>query len=107
MKPISDIFNRTYVIGGKPIGSLLPKKLRKKDFKILNAPSLFVDWSNLNQGLCPFCGHTLYVMKEGKYFRCKSKTHRKSFVISSEKLFAAKARGQHEKDFHSAIERAD
>lgn len=61
-------------------------KIKKSDFQILNAPSLFVDWSNLNRGLCPFCAHKLYMMRDGKYFRCKSKSHRKSFVISAEKL---------------------
>lgn len=77
---------------GKTMAELLKQKfgprMLKKNWKIANNPTLFgPDWSQLKKGMCPHCGHRLYVMpsKPG-FLRCKSKSHRKGFIIHMAKI---------------------
>lgn len=77
---------------GKTMAELLKQKfgprMLKKNWKIANNPTLFgPDWSLLAQGKCPHCAHRLYMMpSKPEYLRCKSKQHKKSFVIHTSKI---------------------
>ena len=67
------------------IGKLLPK-LKKSSFTINRPQNLFEpNWEALKENRCPFCGNKLYRMLN-ESLRCKSKKHKKSFVISANKL---------------------
>jgi hypothetical protein len=57
-------------------------------FKVYNPVSLFPpDFSNLSKNLCPICGRKLYLTRDKKLARCKSKANDK-FVITSQRLIA-------------------
>jgi len=63
-------------------------KLLKSNFTINRAQTLFgPDWSQLEKGRCPHCACRLYIMpSKPEFLRCKSKQHRKCFVIHSSKI---------------------
>lgn len=64
------------------------KKLKKSDFTINRPQTLFgPDWSQLEKGRCPHCACRLYIMpSKPEFLRCKSKQHRKGFVIHTSKI---------------------
>lgn len=77
---------------GKTVADLLKQKfgtkLRKKDFKINRPQTLWgPDWSQLSKGRCPHCACKLYLIpSKPDFVRCKSRRHKKSFVISVSKI---------------------
>lgn len=77
---------------GTHIGELFGDRFKSKaSFKkaggqILNAPVMFVDWSMLDKGRCPYCYSKLYQTYNRKLYLCRSKSHRKPFAISTVKL---------------------
>lgn len=62
-----------------------------KRFKVYESPLLFdIDqkemFATLKQNRCLICGNKLKFMRNGKMAFCKSVKHKKSFIISVEKL---------------------
>lgn len=86
------ILSRDGEDSGKTVKDLLHAKFGKRMLKsswTINRPqSLFgPDWSMLKQGRCPHCGCKLFMMStKPDYLRCKSKKHKKSFVIQKDKI---------------------
>lgn len=68
------------------IRDLIPK-LKKSDFVFHRPQTLFgVQWGNLKLNLCPYCSCKLYPMlKKQGWFICRSKKHKKPFLISETK----------------------
>lgn len=78
---------------GFHIGDLFGDRFKSKTaFKkaggIISAPQTLLppSWDNLRLTRCPFCGNRLSFMTARNMYLCKSKKHKKSFVIGREKL---------------------
>lgn len=66
------------------IGNLLQKY---RDLKYETPITLFEpDFRVAVKGFCPFCGCKLYEMRGKGLMYCKSKKHRKRFVMAKSKL---------------------
>ena len=58
-----------------------------KNIKVEPLPVLFEpDFRDATKGYCPFCHCKLYEMRDRPFYYCRSKAHKKRFVISKEKV---------------------
>ena len=57
-------------------------------FKVFNPKTLFPpNFGNLQKNLCPICGRKLYLTRDKRIARCKSKVNDK-FIIKGQTLLA-------------------
>lgn len=65
---------------------------RYKGLKFHTTPTLFPVDINLalEKRVCPICFCKLYEMRFKRFWYCKSKKHKKRFIISHDKLFKKK-----------------
>lgn len=45
-----------------------------------------IDWWRAKEGICPICTCKLYEMRNGKFLYCRSKKHKRRFLISKDKV---------------------
>lgn len=58
-----------------------------KTFKIHNPVTLFPpNFENLKKNLCPICNRKLYLTRDKKIARCKSKKSNDKFIIRGQEL---------------------
>ena len=69
----------------KQIGKLLENYLDK--FRVFPPESLFEpDWKMITKYRCPVCFNKLKFMRTKEMVYCKSRKHKKPFLISNKKL---------------------